>query len=250
MAPPLVFVHGAGGSRLHWPPGLRRLAGVLALAVDLPGHGDSPSSGEADIEAYARRLSEWRTAVALDRPVLVGHSMGSAIALASALAEPDSLAGLVLVGSGARLRVNPTLLESVGRPEAFTAAVDKIIHWSFSREAEVRLTELARTRMFEAGPAVLSADLHACDAFDVTARLGDIRLPTLIIVGRDDRMTPPALAQELRDRIAGASLEIVEAAGHMVILEQPMAVAGHLQAFLRERSRFDLSTAPAKGDAP
>jgi pimeloyl-ACP methyl ester carboxylesterase len=157
---------------------------------------------------------------------------------------------LVLVGAGARLRVNPTLLESVGRPEAFAAAVDKIIHWSFSREAKVRLTELARTRMLEAGPAVLSADLYACDAFDVTARLGEIRLPTLIVVGQDDRMTPPALAQELRDGIAGATLEIVEDAGHMVMLEQPAVVAGHLQSFLRQRSRFDPPYASAKGVLP
>jgi pimeloyl-ACP methyl ester carboxylesterase len=198
----------------------------------------------------ARRLSEWRMALALVRPVLVGHSMGSAIALASALAAPESLAGLVLVGSGPRLKVNPVLLETVGRPESFTIAVDRIVHWSFARDTKPRLAELARARMLEAGPAVLSADLRACDAFDVTARLGEVRLPTLVIVGRDDRMTPPALAQELRDGIAGAHLEIVEGAGHMVMLEQPAVVAGHLQSFLGDRSRFDPSFASAKGDAP
>lgn len=230
--PPLVFLHGAGGSRLHWPPSLRRLAGRHTLAVDLPGHGESPADGTAGIDGYSRRLSAWRAVLGIDSAVLVGHSMGSAIALASALAEPAALAGLVLVGAGARLRVNPQLLEDVGRRAAFGEVVDRIVKWSFAAEAEARLVELARARLIETGPAVLAGDLRACDAFDVTARLGEIRLPTLIVVGRSDRMTPVRLGEELQAGIAGGRLEVIEAAGHMVMLEQPEAVAQALRSWL------------------
>src|SRR3972149_1063444 len=103
QAPPLVFLHGAGGNRLHWPPGIRRLEGVHTYALDLPGHGRSPSAGEATIKDFARRVAPWRGARGVARPVLVGHSMGSAIALTVALGEPQSLARLILIGAGPRL---------------------------------------------------------------------------------------------------------------------------------------------------
>jgi pimeloyl-ACP methyl ester carboxylesterase len=246
--PPLVFIHGAGGSRLHWPPALRRLAGYRTLSIDLPGHGESRPGDEASIDDYARRLAAWRTALIVHRPVLVGHSMGSAIALASTLAEPAAIAGLVLVGAGPRLRVNPALLETVGRPETFSAAVDQILGWSFAAGADPRWIELARARMVEAGPAVLAADLRACDDFDATARLAEIRVPTLIVVGRDDRMTPLRLSEELQAGIAGARLEVIEAAGHMVMLEQPETVAHALQSFLKDLSRLVPGPTPAQGD--
>jgi pimeloyl-ACP methyl ester carboxylesterase len=248
LGPPLVFVHGAGGSRLHWPPSLRRLAGSRTLAVDLPGHG-RPSIGEAGgIDDYARGLSGWQAAVPVHRPVLVGHSMGSAIALTAALAEPAALAGLVLIGAGARLRVNPRLLEGVARPETFAASVDQIVRWSFAAAAEARLVELARARLLETGSAVLAADLRACDAFDVAARLGEIGLPTLIIVGGDDRMTPPPLSEELRAGIAGARAEVIAGGGHMVMLERPEAIGRLLQSFLTDLSRSPNASAAAKGD--
>ena len=167
LGPPLVFVHGAGGSRLHWPAALRRLAGRHTLAVDLPSHGQSPIGENSGIDVYTRGLAEWRTAVPVHRPVLVGHSMGAAIALTAALAEPAALAGLVLVGAGPRLRVNPKLLEGVAPPETFAAAVHQIVLWSFAPEADARMVELAWRRMTETGSAVLADDLQtgAGDAF-------------------------------------------------------------------------------------
>jgi len=230
--PPLVLIHGAGGSRLHWPPSLRRLDGARTLAVDLPGHGRSPGPGEASVEDFSQRLRDWRRAVGLSLPVLVGHSMGGAIALAWALAEPAQVAGLVLIGSAARIRVNPVLLEEASRSETFPVAVERILSWSYASEVDPRLIELARRRLIEAGAQVLATDLAACDAFDVRHRLGEIQLPTTIVVGRQDRMTPLKLCEELRAGIVGARLEIVEAAGHMVIQEQPGAVAGSLGNFL------------------
>ena len=248
LGPPLVFVHGAGGSRLHWPLGLRRLAGRHTLAVDLPGHGQSPIGENSGIDGYVRGLADWRTAVPVHRPVLVGHSMGAAIALTAALEEPAALAGLVLVGAGPRLRVNPKLLEGVAQPETFAAAVHQIVLWSFAPEADARMVELARRRMIETGSAVLADDLRACNAFDVTSRLSGIRLPTLIIVGRNDRMTPLGLSEELQQGIAGARLRVVEAAGHMVMLERPAAMATFLQSFLEDVFPPVELPSPAKGD--
>jgi len=236
QAPPLVFLHGAGGNRLHWPPGIRRLEGVHTYALDLPGHGRSPSAGEATIKDFARRVAAWRGARGVARPVLVGHSMGSAIALTVALGEPQSLAGLILIGAGPRLRVNPVLLEQTAGVETFAAAVEQILQWSFAAPASPRLVRLARRSLLAAGPDVLHRDLQACHAFDATDRLAEVRLPTLVIVGSQDRMTPPRLGEALHQGIGGSRLQAVEGAGHMVMLEQPETVARLLGAF-----RLDIS---------
>lgn len=230
QGPPLVFIHGAGGSRLHWPPALRRLPGVRALAVDLPGHGASPPGEESSIEGYAARLGAWQRIVGARPAVLVGHSMGSAIALTLAL--EGGAAALVLVGAGPRLRVNPALLEGTARRESFAEAVGRIVRWSFARAAPRRLVETAQRRMLEVAPAVLHRDLLACDAFDASARLGEIDVPTLIVHGAEDRMTPPALGEELACRLRAARRETIEGAGHMVMLERPEAVARLLLDFL------------------
>ena len=174
--------------------------------------------------------------------------MGSAIALTCTLADPAAYSGLVLIGAGARLKVNADLLDSVGRPEQFLETVDMILRWSFAAGAEARQVELARARLIETGPAVLAADLQACSAFDATSRLADIRTPTLILVGQEDRMTPPSLNRELHAGIAGARFHVIEGAGHMLMLEQPEAVVRHLVSFLLERPRFERSPASAKGD--
>lgn len=233
-APPLIFVHGAGGNRLHWPPGIRRLPGRHTFALDLPGHGKSPAGSEQTIEDLASGVLAWQRGLGLARAVVAGHSMGSAIALTLALTEPESLAGLVLIGAGPRLQVNPTLLQQTAQRETFPAAVEQILAWSFAPQAPARLVGQARRSLVAAGPTVLHRDLNACDAFDVTGRLAEVRTPTLIIVGGQDRMTPPRLSEALHQGIAGSRLERIEGAGHMVMLEKPEAVASLLQGYLGE----------------
>jgi pimeloyl-ACP methyl ester carboxylesterase len=232
--PPLVFLHGAGGNRLHWPPGVRRLEGVHTFAVDLPGHGKSPAGGEVTIDDFAGRVAAWRRSQGIAGTVLVGHSMGSAIALTVALGEPEALAGLVLIGAGPSLPVNPVLLEQTARAETFADAVERILRWSFAPQASPRLLAQARRSMLAVGPAILHRDLQACDAFDVAHRLAEVRVPTLIIVGSQDRMTPPRLSEALHQGIGGSRLHTVEGAGHMVMLEQPAKVALMLRDFRGE----------------
>jgi pimeloyl-ACP methyl ester carboxylesterase len=156
--------------------------------------------------------------------------MGAAIALTLALESAP--AGLVLIGSGARLRVNPRLLEMTSRPESHGEAVEAIVGWSYAPQAPPRLLELARARLLETDPVSLHRALSACDNFDVSDRLGMITCPTLILVGEHDRMTPPRLSQELVQKIPGARLEMIEAAGHMLMLERPEQVAASLTRFL------------------
>jgi pimeloyl-ACP methyl ester carboxylesterase len=110
--PLLVLVHGAGGSADLWQPQLDGLADVARIvAPDLPGHGPLGGRGGVSIAAYAEWLAGFVSALDAGPVVLVGHSMGGAIAQTLALAQPERLAGLVLLGTAARLPVLPRLVE-------------------------------------------------------------------------------------------------------------------------------------------
>jgi pimeloyl-ACP methyl ester carboxylesterase len=160
--------------------------------------------------------------------------MGGAIALSVALEKPSLVAGMVLVATGGRLRVHPAILEKTGRPETFAEAVDEITDWSYSPQAPPRLVELARERMAEIRPPVLHNDFLACDRFDVLGRLGEIRVATLVLCGRADRLTPEKYSRFLASAIPEARLEMIDSAGHMVMLERPRDVAAALQGFMAE----------------
>ena len=231
-SPSLLLIHGAGGNRLHWPPGIRRMPGWRVLALDLPGHGKSPGPGSHSIEAYAEIVLDGLQTNKVEKAIPVGHSMGGAIALLLALEAPEKFAGLVLIGSGARLRVAPAILEASAQTSTFPQAVAAIMQSAFSESAPARMVELARRRMLEVDPAVLHDDFTACDEFDVMARLAEIRLPTLVLCGAEDQLTPLKYSEFLAANIPDAVLVRIAGAGHMAMLEQPQAVASALREFL------------------
>lgn len=239
----MVLIHGAGGVHLYWPPEIRRLRGHTVYALDLPGHGKSDAcDGQQTITDYASYLVHWLHSLHLRRAVIVGHSMGSAIALQLALQNPEYVIGLVLVGAGARLRVHPQLMSFAADPTTFYKAADLLVSWSFSPTAAPRLVELAASRMEDVRQSVLYGDLLACSRFDVMDRMADIPQPTLVICGADDQMTPVRYAQYLASSIPNAHLCVIPAAGHMVMLEQPQLVADNMLMFLK-----DISFHPGEG---
>lgn len=230
-SPPLVFVHGAGGNHLHWPPQIRRLPDQTVYSVDLPGHANSEGSGHSRIEDYVNSIDAWMAALDLSKIILGGHSMGGAITLQFALQSPEKLLGLILFGTGGRLRVSPLILDSTADPALFEEAVDLIIEWSFSANAPEQLVELAKRRMLEVDHNVIHHDFIACDNFDVIDRLNEIDIPALVVCGEDDRLTPMKYSEFLLDKLESAHLTRVPDAGHMVMLEQPEEVASVVADF-------------------
>ncbi len=230
--PPVILIHGAGGTHLHWPPQIRRLLDQRIFAVDLPGHGKSEGVGHQTIDDYAEHILDFMKAIKLNSAVLVGHSMGSAIALTAAIRSPKQVAALGLVGSGSKLRVSPVILQSASSPSTFMEAVNMVSNFSYSEYANARLKELGAQKLAETRPPVLYGDFLACDAFNVTDQLSKISAPTLIICGAEDKMTPPKYSELLRENIINSRIEIVANAGHMVMLEQPEVVADLLTDFL------------------
>lgn len=230
--PPLILIHGAGGSRLQWPAELRRMPGQRVYTLDLPGHGKSGGDGEGTIEGYMAHVLEWMEALDLSPAVLVGHSMGGAIALSAGLEAADMVAGLVLVGTGGRLRVHPSVLELTAKVDSPDQVVDLVIGWAFGQDADPQTKKRARARMAEIGPQVLRQDFAACDGFDVLDRLSAVTAPALVVCGTEDKLTPAKYSFFLADSISGAQLELVDGAGHMVMLERPELVAGAVARFI------------------
>jgi len=232
--PTLVLVHGAGGSRLHWPGELRRLPEAVVYTLDLPGHGRSKGNGCDTITDYAKAVAGFLDAVKVERAIIVGHSMGGAIAQTLALEFADRVTGLVLAATGARLRVASAILEGI--QTNFEGAVDLVTRFAWSSKAPSSLTELGRRALLETGPDVLLGDFTACNSFDAMERLSEIGSPALVIAGSADQLTPPKYARFLAEHIPHAHLALVEDAGHMVMLERPAEVAKEVRAFLTNPS--------------
>jgi pimeloyl-ACP methyl ester carboxylesterase len=231
---PLVLIHGAGGDHLSWPPQIRRLPGCRVYTPDLPGHGKSKGHGLQRISAYGERIHSWLLDLGLTEVIFCGHSMGGAIALWLGVLHPDCVKGLILIGTGARLPVNLTLIENLADAKVYGATVDNICRWSFSLHAEPALINNVKKQMLQTRPSVLQGDFRACDAFDLSEDLDRIQVPTLIIVGELDKMTPVRFSEKLEEGIPEADLVVLPQTGHMVPLEKPQSTAALVETFLRK----------------
>ncbi len=214
----ILLIHGAGGSSLHWmsvePPQQWRV-----LAVDLPGHVQSQGEASDSIDEYAAWVIEFIDKMSIC-PVLAGHSMGGAIALAVALKRPDLLKGLALVSTGARLGVAPAILELCQRGNAI-AVEEMLAKWAYGPQVGLEQIRDWYRQFGQTSCDTYFADFTACNRFDERSKLGDIRLPSLIVCGSDDRLTPLKYSQFLAENIPGARIVDIPYAGHMVMLEQP-----------------------------
>ena len=227
---PVILVHGAGGTHMHWPHQLRHHAEMRVLAIDLPGHGESGGETCASVGEFAAAIVRFLDGLGAEKAILGGHSMGGAITQTFALEYPDRAAGIVLVGTGARLRVSPQILDGVKRDFAGTANL--IVEWSFGPGAPERFTGKAREQLMEVNPDVLLSDYAACNVFDAMGRVSQIKAPTLIIGGLADKLTPEKYLRYLAEQIPGAQLKLFDSAGHMVMLERAEEVTEAIKEFV------------------
>ncbi len=196
----LILIHGAGGDHLSWPTQLRRLSGYRVYAPDLPGHGKSKGHGLQRIPDYGEVILNWIRNLQLPKIILGGHSMGGAIALWLAINHPELMHGLVLMSTGAALPVNLSLIEELATQVGFPTAVDNIMRWSFSSRIEPALVENVKKQMLKIRPSVLAGDFRACDRFNIKEELDQIQIPTMILVGDEDKMTRSVFRRSWQER--------------------------------------------------
>jgi pimeloyl-ACP methyl ester carboxylesterase len=234
----VLYVHGTGCSGAVWLPHMAALADRCeSVAIDLPGHGQSSGPGFRGVADYAHVVVELAKALGWRKFVLAGHSMGGAVALLTALYHPDLLAGLVLVDTGARLRVDPTLLRSArdAAQGARPAAPDRT--WQFARTTPQSVVDAVGALTAGTDPAVTYGDWIADDTFDVMPRVREIRVPTLIVCGAEDRLTPVKYHRFLETQIPRAEMALIERAGHWVFWEQPEQFTQAVRGFLDRLGR-------------
>lgn len=242
--PAVVFIHGGELDHSVWVLQTRYFAhhGYTVLAPDLPGHGRSEGPPLETIEAMAAWIIALLDAAKIERAALVGHSMGSLVALEIAGAHPARVTQMALIGSAFPMRVSDALLAATTNDE--NAAQSMINAWSHAARAQIGgnavpglwMMGMNRRLMQRQRAGTLNVDFVACNAYARGAqRAADVRCPTLFIVGARDAMTPPRAAKSLADLIPGARTTLLPGAGHS-IAEQPDAILDTLIAFLTTSS--------------
>lgn len=223
----VLLIHGAGVSARSWIHQLQGLAGTLrVLALDLPGHGESAPIWKPSVEGFADTAHRLLEALGTGPVWVAGHSLGGAVALALAARHPERVKGLVLISSGARLpestaplqRLIWQLLPTPVRKFLFLLTVQKIL---FAPGAPPQAVVLGMEEIQGCRRETLMTDTMVARAMRLEETARSLRVPTLILCGSLDRLTPPGLSEQLEALIPGAQLDIIEGAGHMLPLERP-----------------------------
>ena len=232
----ILCVHGSGGHHGVWKGQFRLSDERPVAALDLGGHGESEDfdadPGWAALSAYADDVLA--VADAVDADVLVGNSLGGAVAMHIALEREFDPSALVLVGTGAKLGVLEDLLTWLD--EEFERAVE-FLHGSdrFFHDPPEELLKRSRTAMMEAGRAVTRRDFLTCHRFDVRDDIGELTTPTLALTGEHDQLTPPWNHEYLADEMPNCEHTTVEDAAHLSMLERPAAFNETVGEFLAEQ---------------
>lgn len=229
-APDLVFIHGAGGSQAIWTYQLNYFKEKANVYVpELPGHGKSEGLGASSIAEYAEIVKDFLAALALTSVTLIGHSMGGAITQYLALHNPSQLKRIVLAGTGARLKVTPEIMNRI--QDHFLEVLSTITNYGFGSGAPQELITRVQEQMRQNGPDILHKDFEACNQFNLMEEVHQITLPTLILCGKADLLTPPKYSRYLHEHISDSVLKLIDGAGHMLMLEKPEAFNRELEAF-------------------
>jgi pimeloyl-ACP methyl ester carboxylesterase len=233
-----VFIHGAGGDWSSWYQQRNYFSPAFNLFfMELPGHGGARGDAAQNIRDYARWIKGALEELKVAHPVVIGHSMGGVITMELVLRNPDFPRALVLVSTGARLKVLPDILDSITKD--FHQAVALICKLSFAPDAPAEMLQTAEKEMLKNDPDVLFGDFSACQRVDVMEEVKTITAPVLVICGDRDVLTPVKYSRYLADAIAGSSLAIIAGAGHLVMMERPDEFNKAVEVFLNSLGSKD-----------
>ncbi|MGR8949172.1 MAG: alpha/beta fold hydrolase [Gammaproteobacteria bacterium] len=241
--PTIAFIHGAGMSHLVWALYTRYYAhnGFNVLAIDLPGHGLSEGELRSSVESMADFVNAVLDHFGVEDCRLVGHSMGSLVAIETAHRKPERVTQLVLIGCAYPMVVGEVLLEAARNNDP--RAIDMMVIWGHdyaeqiggNRVPGVRAITQAKRWLEAAAPNVLFNDLNACNEYkNAEIAVPDFKIPVTMIVGDRDKMTPPKVAAGAAKSLPHVSFRSIKKCGHGCMLEQPekthVELAGALTA--------------------
>jgi pimeloyl-ACP methyl ester carboxylesterase len=237
--PAVALIHGAGFDHSAWALHSRWFAhhGFAVLVPDLPGHGRSKGPALKTIAEMADWIAALLDAAGAAKAHLIGHSMGSLIALETAARHPAKVSALGLIGTAATMTVGPDLLKAAEANDH--DAIDMVSIWGLGFEAEIGgslapgmwMHGGAQRVLQHCAPGVLFSDLSACNSYqDALAAGAKVAVPTTLILGEKDMMTSAKAGKALASAIPQARTVVLRGAGHMMMAERPDELLAALKA--------------------
>ena len=235
-APPIVFLHGVGSDKSVWRPQLDHFAAERrAIAFDYPSYGDSdPAPAGATRDDFAAAILSAMRELGIDRAHVCGLSLGGVVAIAMHAAAPEACASLILADTFAAHPDGQGIYDrSVAASENIRAFAEARVDVLLAQPADPGVRAEVVETMARIDPAAYRMGAEAVWLADQFERARDIRVPTLVLCGSEDKVTPPALSLALAQLIPGARAELIEGAGHLSNLEQPEAFNSLVGSFIR-----------------
>jgi pimeloyl-ACP methyl ester carboxylesterase len=235
----VLFIHGAGMDSTVWQLQTRYFAyrGLRSVAVDLPAHGRSEGAALSSVEEMAEWVARFMAAAGFAHAHVVGHSMGTFVALELARRHPSLVASLILCGTATAMPVHPDLLTAA--EQDLPAAAALMAAWGHAQPAHVGgnptpgfwMLGGAQALVERSAPGVLATDFKACMAYvDALVAATTVACPCTVVVGLGDKMTPPKSGRTLADAISGATLVELTGTGHQMMTEDPRALQRSIAA--------------------
>jgi 3-oxoadipate enol-lactonase len=221
---PIVFLHGVGSDKSVWRPQLEHFGkSRRAVAFDYPGYGESdPAPKGTTRDDYASAIISAMHELGITQAHICGLSLGGVIAIAMHHADPNRCASLILADTFA---VHPEGRAIYGRSVAASAKLAAMaearVDVVLAQPADTAIRREVVGTMSRIDPAAYCIGAEAVWLADQRARAEEIRVPTLVLVGDQDLVTPPELSNELVDLIPDARMQVIRAAGHLTNFEQP-----------------------------
>lgn len=229
---PVILLHGGGSTHMGWPSDLRRLPGQNIFAIDLPGHGLSRQPACNSLAGLANRLKDYFLCMGFFHVILVGFSLGGALALQFAALFPERIRKLALISCGTRFHIPNGIMSHLRPPVNNLKAAEAFSRAAFHDNAAPAFRRKIIEPLVHLDPFVMAADFHMGRIFRAAFPKKPVNFPCLFIGGADDKISPPQSIHLLKHFSSQTRIEIIENAGHMVLYEKTRQVRDRLVGFL------------------
>jgi pimeloyl-ACP methyl ester carboxylesterase len=226
----IIFVHGAGGTSNTWKNQMKLQLNYNNIALDLPSHGKSENFLKLNMDIYVETVKKLVDTLNFEKVVLCGNAMGGAVIQSVYYEYPKIVSALILIDTGAKLKVSPFILNSIkNNYNDYLASLSVGI---FHRKTLAEISKEYTKENAKNSAEVTYKDFEICNSFDTLQKTSTIGVPSLIICGYSDKITPLKYSQYFHDKIPNSELIIIKQAAHMPMLEKPTEVNEAITNFL------------------